>query len=227
MQLTEEQLERYSRQILADPFGGKGQRALAAARVRLWGASPCLHPAALYLARAGVRHLAIPAHLLETLDRSASPDTIWQRLEDTPGPPEADRWDVRLDACLDPESWHRQVRRQPPRLAAIWLGARPAVLWLALWARPAHEPCALDRQFHARFSAACPQANRSSDWLERNAAWCAGTLAAVLALRCLVAVEEDRPRSTWFVHDLARGEIWEHGATPVRHVSCALCGEET
>lgn len=59
MDFTEEQLERYSRQIILPEVGGKGQRKIAAARVFLIGAGGLGSPAALYLAAAGVGTIGI------------------------------------------------------------------------------------------------------------------------------------------------------------------------
>ncbi len=54
MKFTEEQIHRYSRQMILPGFGGKGQRKLAEAKVFIMGAGGLGSPAALYLAAAGV-----------------------------------------------------------------------------------------------------------------------------------------------------------------------------
>ncbi len=59
MSFTEEQLQRYSRQILLPGVGGVGQRKIAAARIFLVGAGGLGSPAALYLAASGVGTLGI------------------------------------------------------------------------------------------------------------------------------------------------------------------------
>jgi len=54
MKFSEEQIHRYSRQMILPRFGGKGQSKLAEAKVFIMGAGGLGSPAALYLAAAGV-----------------------------------------------------------------------------------------------------------------------------------------------------------------------------
>src|SRR5574342_1139075 len=54
MELTEQQIQRYSRHIILQDVGGKGQLKLTKAKVLLIGAGGLGSPAGLYLAAAGV-----------------------------------------------------------------------------------------------------------------------------------------------------------------------------
>ncbi len=54
MKFSQEQIHRYSRQMILPGMGGKGQRKLAEAKIFIMGAGGLGSPAALYLAAAGV-----------------------------------------------------------------------------------------------------------------------------------------------------------------------------
>ncbi len=59
MNLTEEQIERYSRHIILSEVGGKGQEKLLEGKVLLVGAGGLGSPAGLYLAAAGIGTIGV------------------------------------------------------------------------------------------------------------------------------------------------------------------------
>src|SRR3989339_629067 len=59
MKLRDDQIERYSRQILLPNVGGKGQEKLLNAKVLIIGAGGLGSPSALYLASAGIGKIGI------------------------------------------------------------------------------------------------------------------------------------------------------------------------
>jgi len=59
MNLTDEQIDRYSRQIILPNVGGKGQEKLLNAKVLIIGAGGLGSPCTLYLASAGIGKIGI------------------------------------------------------------------------------------------------------------------------------------------------------------------------
>jgi len=59
VELTQKQIERYSRHIILEEIGGRGQETLLASKVLIIGAGGLGSPAVLYLAAAGVGTLGI------------------------------------------------------------------------------------------------------------------------------------------------------------------------
>lgn len=68
MSLTNEQLERYSRHIILQQVGGKGQQKILTGKVLIIGAGGLGAPAAMYLAAAGVGHIGLVDY--DTVDLS-------------------------------------------------------------------------------------------------------------------------------------------------------------
>lgn len=77
---TEEQIKRYSRHIILQQVGGKGQRKLLASKVLLIGAGGLGSPAALYLAAAGVGTIGLVDY--DTVDLSNLQRQILHRTAD-------------------------------------------------------------------------------------------------------------------------------------------------
>ncbi|MHC4721182.1 MAG: ThiF family adenylyltransferase, partial [Planctomycetota bacterium] len=59
MELSEEQIERYSRHIILKHIGGGGQEKLLSSKVLIVGAGGLGAPAGLYLAAAGIGTIGI------------------------------------------------------------------------------------------------------------------------------------------------------------------------
>src|SRR5262245_4849182 len=73
--LTDEQIERYSRQIILPQVGGKGQEKLLQARVLVNGTGPVQTVALLYLAAVGIGTIGVLA------DEASSSNTLLLALQ--------------------------------------------------------------------------------------------------------------------------------------------------
>ena len=104
MNLTEQQIERYSRHIILPEVGGKGQAKLLAGKVLIVGAGGLGSPAALYLAAAGVGTIGLidaDAVDLSNLQRQiihATPDLGRPKVESAAGKMRAINPDVALNS---------------------------------------------------------------------------------------------------------------------------------
>ncbi|MBI4216420.1 MAG: molybdopterin-synthase adenylyltransferase MoeB [Chloroflexi bacterium] len=96
---TEEQIKRYSRHIILQQVGGKGQRKLLAGKVLLIGAGGLGSPAALYLAAAGVGTIGLVDY--DTVDLSNLQRQILHRTADL-GRPKIDSATDTI-AALNPD----------------------------------------------------------------------------------------------------------------------------
>ena len=76
MSLGEEQIERYSRQIILPEIGGRGQEKLLASKVLLVGAGGLGSPAGLYLAAAGVGAILVGESLMRQPNIGAAVDCL-------------------------------------------------------------------------------------------------------------------------------------------------------
>jgi adenylyltransferase/sulfurtransferase len=73
--LSEQQVERYSRQIILPQVGGRGQQMLLAASVTLYGETEMAESAGRYLAGAGVGRLRLSPSVAAAID-GYNPDCI-------------------------------------------------------------------------------------------------------------------------------------------------------
>ncbi|MBI4297516.1 MAG: molybdopterin-synthase adenylyltransferase MoeB [Chloroflexi bacterium] len=108
---TEEQIKRYSRHIILQQVGGKGQRKLLESSILLIGAGGLGSPAALYLAAAGVGRLGLVD--FDTVDLTNLQRQILHRTPDV-GRPKVDSATDTI-AALNPDV---RVIPHPVRLSS-------------------------------------------------------------------------------------------------------------
>jgi len=127
MMLRDDQIHRYSRQLLLREVGGVGQARLLAARVRILGVGRAADEAATYLAAAGVGTLVLDADLV------ARRGDAWVAMNGdvriTPAGDAND--DAPLDLTLEPAPADDRLAGAFEAHAALLalLGAAPGFAW--------------------------------------------------------------------------------------------------
>lgn len=115
--LTEAQIERYSRQILVAHFGGHGQQRLLQAEVAVYGTNALAERIALGLARSGVGCLHLHSRVAARVAARCPESSRMVAHEiHAPGPRSAT---VYIDAGLGHADWHEYVEPAVPPRALI------------------------------------------------------------------------------------------------------------
>ncbi len=126
IELSAEQLERYSRQILVPNFGGRGQQLLLRTAVAVYGVGLLPERLALGLARSGTGYVNVSKSVAERIAPRIGPDT---RLVTDPTPHDSLlSMPLSIDAGLTVKEWHRCV--EPAARAhnfALWSRALGSV----------------------------------------------------------------------------------------------------
>ena len=109
MELTEQQIQRYSRHIILQDVGGKGQQKLSKAKVLIIGAGGLGSPAGLYLAAAGIGTIGLVDGDVVDLSNLAAADPASTA---TVGQPKVES-DGKRSAAINPDvtvnTYHQHV----------------------------------------------------------------------------------------------------------------------
>jgi len=124
--LTEQQIERYSRQIILPELGGRGQQALLSAAVAIAGGGVLGTAAATYIAAAGVGRLTIAAAELQLDIEALNPDCHTSTLQASLSDASAQDIARQADAVL--------VCGAPPQVCALLNAACVAQRTPLVWA---------------------------------------------------------------------------------------------
>jgi len=221
--LSDQQIERYSRQIILPQLGGRGQEALLAASIAIVGNAAISTAAAMYLAGAGVGRLALsppaPLSVIDGLNpdcrTAALPTLLTRAVADEVagcdvvlvcGPPSA-TWQTLHAAC---------VAQHTPLLWGATAGSRGLVAVFA-----GHCP--------ASACAACVRVQAAQllsgadacDGLADATAAFIGTLLATEGLKMLIGLDAAPPASL-LTYDAGAGAIDD--AAFSRDPRCPTCG---
>jgi molybdopterin/thiamine biosynthesis adenylyltransferase len=222
--LSEQQIERYSRQIILPQLGGRGQQALLSATLAIAGRPDLSSVAATYVAAAGVGTLALSAAQLPPGIEELNPDchisTLPVLLTEAVAQEMARRSHVVLacgatrDACtlLDAAC----VAQHTP---LVWGDASGALGLVAILAGGRRElPCYTCVQAHLSRLLAAADASHP---LASSAAAFIGTLQATEAIKTLIGLGASETAQV-LTYDAAAGMV---GATAlVKDPRCPTCG---
>jgi len=217
--LTDAQVERYSRQIILHPVGGRGQEALLRAAVVVAGDHAAADTAFVYLAAAGVGRLS-------RLASTASPDHVNPdvAVDQRPMPSDpsalaalASAHSLVVGVGTVEEIWPVHAACSAARRTLLWGFSTGPQAWIARLGHGAAHACPVCLAVRV---GATTEATRLASMTPVTAAW-TGTLLASEALKVLLGMPEalaDR----YLTYDAAAGTVASLPVTPNR--SCPACG---
>jgi len=226
MSLGDEQIERYSRQILLREVGGRGQERLIASSAAIVGDGSLAYLCALYLAGAGVGRLGLlgtdssPAGSIDAIAEDVSelnPDVQIELLPSTAPLAPASTFDVRIDTSETTPAGSafagRLAAMEHPLLAAGVLGSHG---WLACQSDTGDAGgCVACVSLHERDA----DAGRSDTDLAPSAVGVVASLLAFEALAVLLGWPE--ARGSWLHYDGAAMTVKIEPV--VAHPECPAC----
>jgi len=221
--LTEQQIERYSRQIVLPQLGGRGQERLLSAAIAVVGHGPTSTAAATYLAAAGIGNLMIAEPSLRSDVEGLNPDC---RVSPLPSP-------LTGSAAADVARSCRVVLANNLAhdvgavLAAACVAERTPLVWgesvgsaglIAVFA-PRHgaSPCYACVAAHA--SALLGTGDTGHPLAEATAAFI-GTLQATEAIKSLLGLEAC-PAGRVLTYDALAGSLGD--VTVAQRPDCPTC----
>jgi adenylyltransferase/sulfurtransferase len=200
MSLSDQQIERYSRQIVLPEIGARGQEALVGSAAAVIGTGEAARAAASYLAGAGVGRVDLfpgrseSAEAAREIGRQAlrlNPE-VRVEVQSLPAEPCTDGWTGRYGAvvCASDSATLRAVaagRRRGTLVAGGPVGSC-GWLWIARGQRPG-DPCAACAE---RDALADPSAVGKSA-LASSVAGVVGSLLSLAALKLLLGIGVEPP----------------------------------
>jgi adenylyltransferase/sulfurtransferase len=219
MALSDEQIDRYSRQIIVPGIGGRGQERLLAARVLIAGEDDVARTAALYLAGAGVGRIDLlaPRTWANSLAADLADLNPGVRVEvvDRADRSACSPYGAILASSSDVDSLKAIARAASGRWLITAVSSHESG-WMTVNAPEAVSPCP-----------ACAATEMAARRVPREAvgaptAALLGSLAAIAMLRALLAFG-DGARVAWWQYDVERATLEERPA--VGRPDCEYCRE--